>query len=140
VDQIAGARPYASPKALRQVAQAALDDIDDAGWREAFLHHPRIGERSARRAQSAASDASSAREQSAVAAASTAERDALAAANREYEQKFGHVFLIAAAGKSAAEILQALRGRMANDPATELRVAAEEHRTITRQRLERLLG
>ena len=62
----------------------------------------------------------------------------LAAGNREYEQRFGHVFLIFASGRSAGEMLAALRERLGNDPATELRVAAGEQRKITRLRLEKL--
>jgi OHCU decarboxylase len=64
---------------------------------------------------------------------------AIAAGNTEYEERFGHVFLISAAGRSAEEILAALTDRLGNDPDTELRVAAEEHRRITRLRIERLL-
>lgn len=63
----------------------------------------------------------------------------LAAENREYERRFGHVFLISASGRGADDVLAALRARMGNDPATELRVAAAEQRKITRLRLERLL-
>lgn len=65
---------------------------------------------------------------------------ALAAENREYERRFGHVFLISASGRRAHEILAAMRERMGNDPTTELRVAAAEQRKITRLRLERLLN
>ncbi len=72
-----------------------------------------------------------------AAAASTLDR--LTAENRLYEARFGHVFLIAAAGKSAEEILAALRERMSNDPITEARVAAAEHRKIARLRLEGLI-
>ena len=139
IDRVAAARPFTA-KTLRQTADAAFDGVDSDGWREAFRHHPRIGERAAERAQSDASLAASGREQSGVAAATQADREALAAANRDYEAKFGHVCIVSAAGKSAPEILQALRARMANDPATELRVAADEQKTITRARLERLLG
>jgi OHCU decarboxylase len=64
---------------------------------------------------------------------------AIAAGNAEYEERFGHVFLSSAAGRSAEEILAALTDRLGNDPDTELRVAAEEHRRITRLRIERLL-
>ena len=64
---------------------------------------------------------------------------ALAEENRRYEARFGHVFLISAAGRTAADVLAALRQRMENDPATELEVAAEEQRKITRLRLERML-
>ena len=63
----------------------------------------------------------------------------LAAANRAYHAKFGHVFLICASGKSSEEILKNLRGRLSNDPEEELRNAAEEQRKITRLRLEKLL-
>ena len=64
----------------------------------------------------------------------------LAHENRRYEARFGHVFLIAAAGKDAEEILAALRLRMGNDPETEDRVAAHEHRKIARMRLERMMS
>jgi 2-oxo-4-hydroxy-4-carboxy-5-ureidoimidazoline decarboxylase len=64
---------------------------------------------------------------------------ALAAENRIYEARFGHVFLISASGRSANEMLEALRQRMLNDPATELQVAAGEQRKIARLRLEQLL-
>jgi OHCU decarboxylase len=66
-------------------------------------------------------------------------RERLARGNAAYEARFGHVFLISAAGRDAAEILAALTERLGNDPDTELRVAATEHRRITRLRLERLL-
>jgi OHCU decarboxylase len=65
--------------------------------------------------------------------------EALAAQNRAYAEKFGYVFLICATGKSSEEILNTLRQRLPNDPDTELRVAAEEQRKITRLRLEKLL-
>ncbi|HEY9378493.1 MAG TPA: 2-oxo-4-hydroxy-4-carboxy-5-ureidoimidazoline decarboxylase, partial [Jiangellaceae bacterium] len=63
-----------------------------------------------------------------------------AAGNRAYEDRFGHVFLISAAGRSPQEILDNLQSRLTNDPDTELRVAAEEHRRITRLRLAQLLA
>ena len=65
---------------------------------------------------------------------------ALAEGNRRYEERFGHVFLISAAGRTADEILAALRERMRNDPGTEVAVAASELRKIARLRLERMLS
>src|SRR4030095_5810131 len=124
--------------ALLDASDAASSRVDRDGWLEAFRHHPRIGERSAARAQSASASQSSAREQSGVAAAVAAARDALAQANRDYEARFGHVFIVCASGKSAGEMLAALRARMGNDPDAELRIAAEEQKKITRLRLERL--
>ena len=63
----------------------------------------------------------------------------LAAGNRDYAARFGHVFLVCATGKSAAEMLVILRARLTNDPATELRVAAAEQMKITKIRLAKLV-
>ena len=140
VDRMIAARPFASAKALLHAAEEAAAHAADADWLEAFRHHPRIGERAAERVQSAAAVDASAREQARVADAAVADREALAQANRDYERRFGRVFIVSAAGRSAGEILGALRARMANDDATELRIAVEEQKAITRQRLERLLA
>ncbi len=67
-------------------------------------------------------------------------RQALAEGNREYERRFGHIYLVCATGKSAEEMLALLRTRLTNDPATELRVAAGEQAKITRLRLEKLFA
>ncbi|MGA7910957.1 MAG: 2-oxo-4-hydroxy-4-carboxy-5-ureidoimidazoline decarboxylase, partial [Candidatus Dormiibacterota bacterium] len=101
---------------------------------EAFKAHPRIGESGGHSPQP------SEREQSLVIQASRQTLVALAEENRRYEARFGHVFLIAASGRTAGEMLEALRQRIGNDPATELELAATEHRKITRLRLERLLS
>ena len=71
--------------------------------------------------------------------ASQSVRAAIAAGNRQYEERFGHVFLIAAAGRRPQEILSELTRRLDNSPEEELRVAAKEHARITRLRLERIL-
>src|SRR5207237_2546168 len=83
--------------------------------------------------------AASEREQSGVRQASAKTLTALASENRRYDDRFGHVFLIAASGRGADEILHALRQRMKNDPYTELEVAAAEQRKITRLRVLALL-
>jgi len=72
--------------------------------------------------------------------ASTETLDALAAENRQYEKRFGHVFLIAASGRSGDEILSELRRRMSNDPASELAEATGELRAIVQVRLARMLS
>ena len=64
---------------------------------------------------------------------------ALAEGNREYEQRFGFIFIVCATGKSSEEMLAILNYRLSNDGDTEIRTAAEEQRKITRLRLERLL-
>jgi len=106
-----------------------MDDLTDEDWLEAMRAHPRIGERGG---------ADSAREQSRAMQASDATLSELAAENRRYEEKFGHVFLIFASGRGAEEILMELRRRMNNDPTTELGEAKRELRKIAHLRLERL--
>ena len=124
--------PYEDLDSLLGAAERAWSELEPSDWADALAGHPRIGERGG------SSPAASEREQSGVRVAAASTLDQLAAENRLYEARFGHVFLIAAAGKSADEILAALRGRMENDPVTEARVAAEEHRKIARLRLREL--
>ena len=78
-------------------------------------------------------------EQSASAKASQDTRAALVEANAEYEKRFGFIFVIFASGRSAEEILVALRERLANEPDVEIFIAAREQRKITRSRLEKLI-
>jgi 2-oxo-4-hydroxy-4-carboxy-5-ureidoimidazoline decarboxylase len=103
-------------------------------WLEALAGHPRIGERGG------AAEEHSRQEQAGMSEASQSVRAAIAAGNRAYEERFGHVFLIAAAGRGPEEILGELTRRLDNTPEEEVRVAAEEHRRITRLRLERMFG
>jgi OHCU decarboxylase len=132
--QVAAGRPYPDLAALQQAADEVWLHLSPEDWREAFAAHPRIGE------GGGASADWSRQEQAGVGAAGRDVRERLAAGNAEYEARFGYVFLISAAGRDATEILAALTERLGNDPASELRVAAEEHRRITRLRLERLMA
>jgi OHCU decarboxylase len=132
--QVAAGRPYPDLAALQQAADEVWRHLSPEDWREAFAAHPRIGE------GGGASADWSLQEQAGVGAAGRDVRERLAAGNAEYEARFGHVFLISAAGRDATEILAALTERLGNDPATELRVAAEEHRRITRLRIEKLMA
>ncbi len=72
--------------------------------------------------------------------ASAATLDALALANREYEKRFGRVFLVCAAGRSASEMLALCRQRLQNEADVERVMAVEEQKKITRLRLERWLA
>ncbi len=101
-------------------------------WLEAFAAHPRIGERSAgeRRPPS---------EQSGVKDASADLLARIAAGNRDYETRFGYIYIVCATGKSAALLSEILESRLKNEPAAELRVAAAEQNEITRVRLEKWL-
>ncbi len=131
--RVAAGRPYRDIDALLAAAELAWSELAPGDWLQAFAAHPRIGERGGH------APATSEREQSALIQASARTLDALEAENREYEKRFGHVFLIAARGRSADEILHELRRRMSNDPYAELEVAAAEQRKITRMRLIELL-
>jgi len=75
-----------------------------------------------------------------MAGASTHLLDSFARANHDYETKFGYIFIVCAAGKSASEMLAALQQRLQNDPALEIENAAEQQRLIMQLRLRRLLS
>jgi allantoicase len=132
-------RPFSSVEELLAAADAEWAALPPEEWLAAFRSHPEIGERKAEAAQSHAGAAWSAGEQAGVAGADTATREELAAANRAYRERFGHIFIVCASGKSAAEMLALCEERLGNAPGAELRVAAEEQRKITRLRLEKLL-
>ncbi len=133
-------RPFAEPSELFAAADKIWTELQEKDWLEAFRHHPPIGGKRAKAKQSAAASRWSAKEQSTAQAASPETLKELAGENRRYADRFGHVFLICATGRSSEEILSALRRRMLNDPQTELRAAAEEQGKITRLRLEKLLA
>jgi 2-oxo-4-hydroxy-4-carboxy-5-ureidoimidazoline decarboxylase len=133
VEALCAARPFTSAAHLYATADRVWRELDAADWREAFTHHPRIGQ------MPAAAGAWSRQEQRGVESAAAHLRTELARGNAEYERRFGWIFLICATGKSADEMLAALHERLHNDPATELQVAASEHARIMRLRLEKLL-
>jgi len=132
--RVADGRPYRTVDQLLAAAESAWTELKPGDWLQAFRAHPRIGEAGGH------APASSEREQSAVRQGSASTLAALAAENRAYEARFGHVFLIAARGRSADEILRELRRRLGNDPYTEVEVATAEHKKITRSRLMELAG
>ena len=137
-EQIAALRPFATPFDLTCSADIIWRALPEQAWQQAFDSHPRIGEQHAKSA-TAESLKWSAGEQS-NANPDDAVKAALTEGNRAYEQKFGRIFIVCATGKSAAEMLAILNQRMANDPATELREAAEQQRQITQIRLRKWLS
>ena len=131
-------RPITTAEDIFRASDDVWRTLAERDWQEAFDSHPRLGESHARSA-SAQSLSWSELEQSA-ANPDDAVREELALGNREYEARFGRIFLLCATGRSAQEMLTILRTRMQNDPATELREAAEQQRLITLLRLRRWLG
>jgi 2-oxo-4-hydroxy-4-carboxy-5-ureidoimidazoline decarboxylase len=133
---VTAGRPYADRAALMAAAEAALGALTWDDVAQALAAHPRIGERAAGADRESAW---SRREQSGVTTGGSA-ADELVAANRAYEDRFGHVFLVFATGKTNDDVLAAARQRLRNDEATERAVVAEELRKIALLRLERLLA
>ena len=133
---MAAARPFASADAMDTAADTIWRALDRADWLEAFAAHPRIGAgRSGGAGQAGWSD----QEQAGVAGAEARMKQRLADANRDYEARFGYIFIVCATGRTAAEMLALLEGRLRHDAGDELRVAAEEQRRITQLRLRKLL-
>jgi 2-oxo-4-hydroxy-4-carboxy-5-ureidoimidazoline decarboxylase len=136
VDAVLAARPYGNRETLRDTAARTLAGLDWTEVRTALDAHPRIGQRPAGEDREAAW---SRREQAGMAAAPDAVRAELAEANRAYEERFGHVFLIFATGRTDREMLAAARDRLGHDDETERGVVRGELARIVALRLERLL-
>ena len=134
------ARPFETLDEVLTEADRAWWSLNEADWLEAFRAHPKIGEKKAAATQSAEAQKWSAQEQSSVAQASAETIIELAERNREYEDRFGFIFIVCASGKSSEEMLAIVNDRIRNDTETELRTAAAEQSKITRLRLEKLLN
>ena len=135
-DAILEARPYADEVAVVDAADEAARAFTPEEVDQALAAHPRIGERADGESAEAAF---SRREQSGV----TTDPDtqhALTEGNRAYEDRFGRVFLIRAAGLSASDVLAALQTRLTHDPTTEAAVVADQLRQIALLRLDRVLA
>ena len=138
VDRMMARRPFGSNDALLAAAREEWFGLDRADWLEAFGHHPKIGDRESLRQRFANTALLSEDEQAGVTGASEEVLTALAEGNREYEEKFGYIFIVFATGKSAAEMHALLRERLRNLPDTERKIAAAEQAKITRLRLMNL--
>jgi len=136
--QMLAHRPFSDVACALDLADKVWAGLDRDDWLEAFRHHPAIGAKRGKKAQSETARRWSKGEQSMAQEADAETVTALAAANRAYQTRFGNIFLICATGKTSKEILEALQQRLSNDPETELRIAADEQRKITRLRLEKL--
>jgi 2-oxo-4-hydroxy-4-carboxy-5-ureidoimidazoline decarboxylase len=130
-DDVLAGQPYADRDALLAAADRAARELTDEELDQGLAGHPRIGERGGAQSQ---------QEQSGVdpTAGDTAQR--LEEGNLAYEERFGRVFLIRAAGRDAGEILEELQRRLHNDDATERAEAVDNLRQITVLRLERALS
>ena len=137
---LADRRPLGDLARLLDAAEAEWARLGPEDWREAIDHHPRLGGGGLAERRFETTRALSEGEQQGILDAAPAARESLAEAQRQYEERFGFIFLIRASGRSAEEIRTELERRMTNDSETELEVAAGELFQIARLRLERLFG
>jgi 2-oxo-4-hydroxy-4-carboxy-5-ureidoimidazoline decarboxylase len=148
--RMVAARPFATEESMAFRADVIWSGLGPSDWLEAFAAHPRIGSSGkadksggaggAESAGGAGTAGWSAQEQAGVASAPDGVRARLARLNRDYEARFGYIFIVCATGRSADEMAAMLERRLNNDRDDEMRVAAGEQRTITRLRLLKLLA
>ncbi len=132
-------RPFSDLQELLTASDASWASLPEIDRAEAFKSHPRIGERHAPGPATPESLSLSAAEQGQLSPGGDLQHR-LAEGNRAYEETFGRVFLIRAAGRTASEILAILQERIHNTPEAELQNAAEQQRQITRLRLQHWLA
>ena len=138
-DAMVARRPFAARPALVAAADELWSQATRDDCLEAFAAHPKIGADVAALRQKFAHTASwSSQEQDGIASADESTIQRLAELNRVYDERFGHIFIVCATGKSAGEMLAILESRIDNRPDDELRIAAEEQRKIMHLRLAKL--
>jgi allantoicase len=125
-NEMLAARPFGSWSEVEETASQIWKRSTTEDILEAFAAHAKIG------------DPEGTDEQSGVRGASDATLDELAVLNRQYESRFGYIYIVCATGKSAAEMLALLRQRLTHDPEEELGIAAEEQRLITQLRMRKI--
>ena len=140
VERMEIGRPYEGLSEMLEIGDRIWEECDVDDYLEAFQGHPRIGDVESLAKKYANTKGWAGNEQKGMDSADPAVIQRLADGNKTYEQKFGHIFIVCATGKSAAEMLALLEARMPNDPKTEVMVAAEEQNKITRLRLKKLLA
>jgi 2-oxo-4-hydroxy-4-carboxy-5-ureidoimidazoline decarboxylase len=139
VNAMAARRPFASREELHHAASDIWRSMGRDDLLEAFAHHPRIGDVDSLRAKFPETANWASSEQAGAAAASEQTLLDLRERNRQYETRFGYIFIVCATGKSAGEMLALLNARLTNGPEDELRVAAGEQEKILHLRLDKLL-
>ena len=137
---MAAARPYISAQDAIRQSGAIIAALTVTELAEALAGHPRIGERPDPGGGSSQAASWSRREQSGVDADDADTRRALTQGNLEYEQRFGHIYLVCASGRTGKELLDVLRGRLKNKPEDEWQVVRTELQKINALRLQRLLA
>lgn len=136
-DEVVAGRPYPDLAALEEHMHAVARTTTDDELARALARHPRIGERADAARHEAAH---STREQSGVDRGDADLLDRLAAANREYEDRFDRVFIIRAAGRTGRDVLDELARRLGNTPEAERAETVEQLTQIAVLRLREALS
>jgi len=131
IHNVTSGRPYGTVSEILARSDEAVAGLDRSDLEQALAGHPRSGARSA--------VGPSRQEQAGVQTADRATLRALAEGNETYERRFGHIYLVCATGRSAAELLALLRERLGHDPGTEWGIVRGELGKINRIRLRQLL-
>ena len=131
VRRLLAARPYATVDALHRQSDAAMAGLTADDLAEAMSGHPPIG-------RPRPGDPASAREQRGMAGASEELKAEMLELNLAYQEKFGHVFLICATGRTGEQMRDAVKERIGNAPEREREIVRAELGKINRIRLARL--
>lgn len=133
-DTMMGHFPFVSEKQLVDLSiETWYDRCSEKDWRESFTHHPKIGD------IKSLTEKFAGKEQAGVAVATSETIEALAKANKDYENKFGFIFIVCATGKSADEMLALLLDRLQNSAEEELHIAMGEQQKISIIRFKKML-
>ncbi len=132
-------RPFETPNDLKDAGLRVWDSATKEDRLEAFRGHPEIGDVDSLRSKFS-HDRWAEGEQAGASVASTEVFEALAAANEQYRDRFGFIFIICATGRSAPEMLSELQRRLRRSHALELDEASRQQAKITQLRLDKLVG
>ena len=130
--RLLAARPYATADDLYAASDAAMAELTTEDLEEAMAGHPPIG-------RPKPGDPTSAREQRGMAGASEELKAEMLELNLAYQDKFGHVFLICATGRTGEQMRDAVKERIGNSPEQEREIVRTELGKINRIRLARLV-
>jgi len=130
--RLLAARPYATVEDLCTTSDAAMAELTADDLAEAMAGHPPIG-------RPKPGDPTSAREQRGMAGAAEELRAEMLELNLAYQERFGHVFLICATGRTGEQMRDAVKERIGNSPEQEREIVRTELGKINRIRLARIV-
>jgi 2-oxo-4-hydroxy-4-carboxy-5-ureidoimidazoline decarboxylase len=131
-------RPFSDAEDLKEKSDRAWERLSEEDWLDAFRSHPKIGDVESLRRKFASTAAWASAEQASVYGASEETLKSLTESNARYEQRFGHIFIVFAPGKTADEMLSILNRRLSNSRDVEFSICSAEHKKITLFRIEKL--